>query len=455
MKVANMDSVNKVGSNCLLHIPLPWFPNVHYIYSGIIFTIVSASNSSTIPNLLLWSKPRFHHHPRKADRVGDYQWFVATRRRCGQAQIQDYYYTFVLRCIDTCQIAHLYFFSGPYNVCLPSMCCPICSTKWSPSIGRICSDTFHRVFREFAFCNCRKEDLCLVEPFKCPACTPDMLAIAVDGNRKHYRFKKSRGTDEPSLFDGLFIAQDSKVSAFVEKIRSQMTILHSGLNHYRGEIYAYPMFLQKELAEVANATFFCMDVACRYWPYLEKMAAKLPELQPLTEMKPFLSVMHAKAHTGKCESRYDNRAGDAMEPQEGGESPQDTLKEICLKTCAQSSQEELQREIDEIIYSLRRKKHDLYRQNVSPSDITEEGYRGLHCCLLHHQYLLEQKLSRVTSTYTCIGTDSSFLMMEEDIEDGDEDNEQDGDEDNEQDVDEDNEQDGDEDNEQDGQRTGR
>ncbi|KAF3842716.1 hypothetical protein F7725_001565, partial [Dissostichus mawsoni] len=83
-------------------------------------------------------------------------------------------------------------------------------------------------------------------------------------------------------------------------------ILLQGLNHYRGEIYAYPMFLQKELAEVANATFFCMDVACRYWPYLEKMAAKLPELQPLTEMKPFLSVMHAKAHTGKCEVQYAN-----------------------------------------------------------------------------------------------------------------------------------------------------
>ncbi|KAI9517930.1 hypothetical protein NQZ68_001099 [Dissostichus eleginoides] len=94
--------------------------------------------------------------------------------------------------------------------------------------GRICSDTFHRVFREFAFCNYRQEDLCLVEPFKCPACTPDMLAIAVDGNRKHYRFKKSRGTDEPSLFDGLFIAQDSKVSAFVDKIRSQMTIVKWG-----------------------------------------------------------------------------------------------------------------------------------------------------------------------------------------------------------------------------------
>jgi len=29
-------------------------------------------------------------------------------------------------------------------------------------------------------------------------------------------------TDEPSLFDGLFIAPDAKVSAFVDQIRSQM-----------------------------------------------------------------------------------------------------------------------------------------------------------------------------------------------------------------------------------------
>ena len=34
------------------------------------------------------------------------------------------------------------------------------------------------------------------------------------------------------------------------------------------------------------------------------MAEKLPELQPLTEMKPFLSVMHAKAHTSKCEVQW-------------------------------------------------------------------------------------------------------------------------------------------------------
>ncbi|KAG8001018.1 hypothetical protein GBF38_004801 [Nibea albiflora] len=47
-------------------------------------------------------------------------------------------------------------------------------------MGSICGDTFHRAFREFALCNFKKDDLCQVEPFKCPACTPDMLAISAD-----------------------------------------------------------------------------------------------------------------------------------------------------------------------------------------------------------------------------------------------------------------------------------
>ncbi|KAG8013701.1 hypothetical protein GBF38_022326 [Nibea albiflora] len=131
--------------------------------------------------------------------------------------------------------------NGPYNLCLPVVCCPRCDYKWTPGIndllgcrywpattscqllfkfdvftsfeemklaspalsqqaflrmlehrslstgrmGSICGDTFHRAFREFAFCNFKKDDLCQVEPFKCPACTPDMLAISADGNRKH------------------------------------------------------------------------------------------------------------------------------------------------------------------------------------------------------------------------------------------------------------------------------
>ncbi|CAL8342125.1 unnamed protein product [Arctogadus glacialis] len=87
-------------------------------------------------------------------------------------------------------------------------------------------------------------------------------------------------------------------------------ILLRGLNHYRGEIFAYPMFLQKELGERANVTFFCMDVVCRYWPYLSKVVEEFPDLQPLMHMRPFLSVMHAKAHTAKCEVRWGGRNQD-------------------------------------------------------------------------------------------------------------------------------------------------
>ncbi len=61
----------------------------------------------------------------------------------------------------------------------------------------------------------------------------------------------------------------------------------------RGEIFAYPMFLQKEVASKSNCRFFCRFM-CRYWPYLQKVAKVVPCMQQLTEIKPFLSVMHAK-----------------------------------------------------------------------------------------------------------------------------------------------------------------
>ncbi|XP_072223938.1 uncharacterized protein [Leuresthes tenuis] len=82
--------------------------------------------------------------------------------------------------------------------------------------------------------------------------------------------------------------------------------LLKALNMYRGEIFAYPLFLQKELMS-AKAQFFAMDVACKYWPYLEKAASVLPALQELAKMKPFLSVMHARAHATKCEIKWSGR----------------------------------------------------------------------------------------------------------------------------------------------------
>ncbi|KAJ7991306.1 hypothetical protein DPEC_G00295960 [Dallia pectoralis] len=78
-----------------------------------------------------------------------------------------------------------------------------------------------------------------------------------------------------------------------------------GLNMFRGEIFAYPMFLQKALQ--APAKFFATYVACKYWPYLEKVAGHLTTLQELLSMKPFLSVMHARAHATKCEIKWSGR----------------------------------------------------------------------------------------------------------------------------------------------------
>ncbi|KAI9532228.1 hypothetical protein NQZ68_033852 [Dissostichus eleginoides] len=62
------------------------------------------------------------------------------------------------------------------------------------------------------------------ERFICPACSPDMLAVSVDGNRKHYRFKNSAKSEEQAIFEGVFISKDEDVSRFVDYIHS--TIKH-------------------------------------------------------------------------------------------------------------------------------------------------------------------------------------------------------------------------------------
>lgn len=67
-----------------------------------------------------------------------------------------------------------------------------------------------------------------------------------------------------------------------------------------GGKYLLIPFLQKELSP-RNVQFMCTDVICKYWPYLQRVVKDCPELSPLLDMKPFLSVMHAKAHSWKCE----------------------------------------------------------------------------------------------------------------------------------------------------------
>lgn len=59
--------------------------------------------------------------------------------------------------------------------------------------GKICGDTMQKSFLEWSYAKFEVERLSQVHQFLCPACTPSMLAVAVDGNRKLYRFKSLPG----------------------------------------------------------------------------------------------------------------------------------------------------------------------------------------------------------------------------------------------------------------------
>ncbi|XP_016426838.1 uncharacterized protein LOC107754770 [Sinocyclocheilus rhinocerous] len=209
--------------------------------------------------------------------------------------------------------------------------------------GTLCGNTFLKSFFEWSICRYEVDKICDEQHFMCPACTPLMLAIAVDGNRKLHRFKKAGNSEGSGYFEGLFLCKDDDVSSFVQYIRKKVQhvggkgvcgsaefaaakdfssktsskldeegievavcrhgVLLRALNMFRGEIYAYPLYLQKELC-TENATFFCADIVCKYWPYLIKVCQACPELRHLQNMKPFLSVMHAKVHGVKCEIKW-------------------------------------------------------------------------------------------------------------------------------------------------------
>ncbi|RXN05330.1 hypothetical protein ROHU_033475 [Labeo rohita] len=183
-------------------------------------------------------------------------------------------------------------FTGVNGTGSASRYCSGKKSMQSLQASRICGDTFHRVFREFAFCNFKKEDLCLTEPFKCPACTPDMLTISADG--KVGRQKSGRA--------------------------DMITMLAIRWNH-----------------------------------------RKMENLHTTLAKRFFKTTQRAEMEAASLESLK----------QEFSISVEDVDRQLCLflfyqeKHSSDSSQEELQREIDEIIYSIRRKKQDLYRQNDS------------------------------------------------------------------------------------------
>ncbi|ROL51975.1 hypothetical protein DPX16_19494 [Anabarilius grahami] len=86
--------------------------------------------------------------------------------------------------------------------------------------GKISADSFQKSFFEWEAVRFEVDSICKEEPFICPACTPNMLAVSVDGNRKHYRFKNAARSEEQAIFEGIFIAKDEDVTRFVDHIHS-------------------------------------------------------------------------------------------------------------------------------------------------------------------------------------------------------------------------------------------
>ncbi|KAJ0037241.1 hypothetical protein NL108_018405 [Boleophthalmus pectinirostris] len=192
--------------------------------------------------------------------------------------------------------------------------------------GKVSGEALQRAFLQWSYAQYIIDTFLDVPLFKCPACTPSMLAVAVDGNRKLYRFQNQPVCVKSGFYDGVFLAKDEEVASFVQHVHgttrhnlakgrcgsSQCTaaketarkssskideegvevavcrhgFLLRGLNMYRGEIFAYPLYLQKELSHF-NVKFFCMDIICKYWPYLQRVAQQCPEMGELMDMPPF------------------------------------------------------------------------------------------------------------------------------------------------------------------------
>ncbi|KAK0131519.1 hypothetical protein N1851_033775 [Merluccius polli] len=164
--------------------------------------------------------------------------------------------------------------------------------------GNITADSFRKSFLEWEAVQFEVDKLCLEDHFACPACSPDMLAVSVDGNRKHNRFKSVARSEEQAIFDGVFIANNDiarfldyihistchvsgrgvcggqwsaaceKSSGKTDKEGLELAVCHHGvllraLSMFRGEVFAYPLYLQKQMA-CKPVTFFAMDVACKY-----------------------------------------------------------------------------------------------------------------------------------------------------------------------------------------------
>ncbi|XP_039523085.1 uncharacterized protein LOC120476190 [Pimephales promelas] len=75
-------------------------------------------------------------------------------------------------------------------------------TKCGGRSGPINGDALQRSFLELSYTSFEEDQLCCSAPLTCPACTPEMLAVSADGNRKLYRFRRNGSSDDPGFLRG-------------------------------------------------------------------------------------------------------------------------------------------------------------------------------------------------------------------------------------------------------------
>ncbi|XP_067931090.1 uncharacterized protein [Watersipora subatra] len=214
------------------------------------------------------------------------------------------------------------------------------NTKKNFQMYNVRPEVINCVMREWK----RLEELAMSEEhnlLQCPACNTKPHNINVDGNSKLYRYKKAGGVTEIDYKSEL-ILDSTDVDREVDKLRGSKSgtavqevvddscgetklknaqvggkahsskdetglmlatcrhvFILKGLDMKRGEIFQYPYILQKQFP---TAQFFAYDVACRYYPWLQKFDGETAKKQT-----PMLSVMHAKSHKWPCQMKWSGK----------------------------------------------------------------------------------------------------------------------------------------------------
>ena len=83
----------------------------------------------------------------------------------------------------------------------------------------------------------------------------------------------------------------------LELVSCRHCIAQKAVNMFRGEIFGYAYYLQKNFKH--DVRFYFSDVACRYWKWLHKIDIQLYENQT-----PAIGMLHVKGHPPACEVSF-------------------------------------------------------------------------------------------------------------------------------------------------------